>query len=428
MRRANILMALVMIVATFFVGTFVVDAATSAPSSLVINYTTLGSGNNPLSIAKSFNVKKTSNGKYVYCTDYAIRPANGRTYNKVSETTDLGLAYIINSGYNDKNDSDFFITQAAVWLYLDNKGLMSNDTTGTIELLRSTVYDSSNNYNSAAKEIRSLVANANSATKETAYLEITTDTVSFELSEDGRFYISNLIRVNTNLESYEVSFENAPEHTFHEKTNGGMVVYVSANKMDGIGADFAVKVTGSKDITKTYTYKTSGSYQPIAAPYVETTYLSDSVDVDIEGTALSISKRDSITGRFVSGATLVLRNEQNVIVETWVSDYSSHVIENLPLGKYTLTEKYAPEGYERADSIEFEITEFGTTKSVTMYNKPINVEYEDNYDDYYDDDYTIQVPVEPTSSFASSAGIIIGLIVVALGSVLIFRSTKSNAR
>lgn len=68
-----------------------------------------------------------------------------------------------------------------------------------------------------------------------------------------------------------------------------------------------------------------------------------------------ISKQD-VAGAEIAGAELTVTDEDGNVVDTWTSEEGrSHAISGLYPGTFTLTEKTAPEGYEKAESIRFTI-------------------------------------------------------------------------
>ena len=151
-------------------------------------------------------------------------------------------------------------------------------------------------------------------------------------------------------------------------------------------------------------------------PYKATINVEDSATAkhNVGPTTITISKQDITTKKELPGATLVVKNSDGEVVETWVSTDKPHIIYGLPVGTYTLTEEKAPEGYVLStETITFEVTENGIEKTVVMYNDVEPVE---------------EVPVEPTSSFAPMTLSFVGILVIVLGSVFIFKNIKQNER
>lgn len=71
--------------------------------------------------------------------------------------------------------------------------------------------------------------------------------------------------------------------------------------------------------------------------------------------SVKISKQD-IAGEEIAGAELTVTDEDGKTIDSWTSvEGESHLIEGLLPGVYTLTEKMAPEGFEVAESIIFEV-------------------------------------------------------------------------
>ena len=94
--------------------------------------------------------------------------------------------------------------------------------------------------------------------------------------------------------------------------------------------------------------------------------------VEDETYTVSIIKKDSVTGKALAGATLVVKDANGKVVDTWVSTTSAHVIDELEPGLYTLEETKAPKGYVlNKTPIRFTIVKGGDTeKVITFYNTP----------------------------------------------------------
>ena len=82
-------------------------------------------------------------------------------------------------------------------------------------------------------------------------------------------------------------------------------------------------------------------------------------------TKVEISKTD-IAGKELPGARLTILDENGEVVESWTSTEEPHYIEMLPIGKYTLHEESAPEGYLIAEDVAFEVKDTGEIQKVVM--------------------------------------------------------------
>jgi len=82
----------------------------------------------------------------------------------------------------------------------------------------------------------------------------------------------------------------------------------------------------------------------------------DTVEITAKNEAITveISKQD-IYGSELAGAEMQLVNENGEVVDEWVSNGTNHVVTELPVGKYTLKETAAPDGYIIATDISFEV-------------------------------------------------------------------------
>ena len=87
-------------------------------------------------------------------------------------------------------------------------------------------------------------------------------------------------------------------------------------------------------------------------------------------TKVEISKQDITTKKELPGAKLEIRDEDGKTIEKWVSEKKPHYIEKLKVGKYTLVETTAPNGYEVSEAVRFEVDDTGEIQHVVMYDTP----------------------------------------------------------
>lgn len=127
-------------------------------------------------------------------------------------------------------------------------------------------------------------------------------------------------------------------------------------------------------------------------------------------TKVMISKRDIATEEELPGATLQIKNEKGKVVEEWISTEEEHLIERLPLGKYTLIETICPDGYEsNTNEVKFEVTDDGQIQRVKFYNVPI-------------------VDIPDTVANISAIVYVLGAIIIAGGCGLIYVNTRKKSK
>lgn len=83
-------------------------------------------------------------------------------------------------------------------------------------------------------------------------------------------------------------------------------------------------------------------------------------------TKVKISKQNITTGKELPGAELEIMDEHGNTYDKWTSTDKPHIIERMPVGKYTLKEKIHPDGYLFASEIQFEVKETGEVQTVVM--------------------------------------------------------------
>lgn len=86
------------------------------------------------------------------------------------------------------------------------------------------------------------------------------------------------------------------------------------------------------------------------------------------------SKKDVSGKNHVEGAKLEVRDDQNRVVDSWTSTKEDHYVSGLEEGKkYTLIEETAPNGYVKAESIEFTVSKEKKNEAYIMKDKQVSV-------------------------------------------------------
>ncbi len=103
----------------------------------------------------------------------------------------------------------------------------------------------------------------------------------------------------------------------------------------------------------------------------------DTVEITAENKPITVEiiKQD-IYGEELAGAEMQLIDSEGNVVDKWTSDGTNHVVTELPVGKYTLKEIAAPDGYVIATDISFEVF---TDGSAVVENVDATAATEDGY-------------------------------------------------
>ena len=343
----------------------------------------------------TFSYKVTTDGRYLYCLDLHRDTASNVTANLVSNSSyvDGGILYILKNAYPEKsitgdNDKDYYITQTAIWWYLDSTHGMSNLSNGF-------KYSGSDPYD-LRKYVSDLVTRGithryDVNNKKTTTLEIAPAT-SKELVLENNYYVSNSIRAtkSSNITEYTVTIDNPVKDITIIPSTGQEFSYHNSFKI-GVNDSFKIKVPASSitkgttlNITATATgntYYNAYEYQPTNSSMQNVVLLEKTptsakatTSVSILTTKIAIKKVDETTNKPLAGAVLVVKNEQGKEITRWTSTINDHVIENIAPGTYTLEEVSAPEGYIlNKTPITFKINTNRVVYTLTMKNTPKNI-------------------------------------------------------
>ncbi len=90
------------------------------------------------------------------------------------------------------------------------------------------------------------------------------------------------------------------------------------------------------------------------------------VTAEDDYTKVEVDKTSITDGKKVIGAHLVIKDSKGNKVTEWDTNGKIHRIDRLPVGDYTLTETFAPNGYVIANTIKFTVKETGEIQKVHM--------------------------------------------------------------
>lgn len=328
-----------------------------------------------------FQTKVTKSGEFVYCLDRSKTTAKNTTVTLVGEL-DAGFAYIIENGYPHKSITgdkmkDYYITQTAVWWYLD-------ETTGSKNLGADFKVNASDP-NGIRSHVKNLVNNAKKAKEkgyEKASISLTTSSKNMELSSDKKYYVSEYISVKgSKIPSYTVTVPSgtrviAADGT--EKTTFAasekFKIKVPVSQVTNTTTAIKVTVNAEATINKVYEYKPENPKMQNAMPAIlvpTKQAVTASETLTISSSKVSIVKLDRTTGEPLAGAELVLKDAAGNVIASWTSTTNAHVIRNLSNGTYTVEETKAPTGYKKLTKpIQFTITDDKQNIMVKVNNDP----------------------------------------------------------
>lgn len=284
MKLLKSLLAIVITIISFISPAVVL--ADTLPSSIHVVTTPPQPGNTWYVENLETGTKTIDGGGVAYCLDYHKNTPLDTTVTLGSEL-DAGLAYIIQNGFPNKsitgdNNKDYYITQVAIWMYLDEVHGMNN--------LKDAVMDPSKDVLTYA---RKLVDAAKTAKYKNPSIAISVDNKKLSISEDKNYFVSDAITVNAvDVDSFKVSLVGAPEGSYTTDVNGNkkdtftsgekVVVYVPA---DTENVNFKITATATVNNNKVYRYNAAASGEQDILPaiiYPESKTVSSEMELNVE--------------------------------------------------------------------------------------------------------------------------------------------------
>ena len=331
-------------------------------------------------------------GKQVYCLEAGKTPTENVTATLVNNSSRLsgGLKYILKNGYPEKSftkdsDLDFYITQTAVWLYLDEVTGSHNIGEG----IRSTGSDPHNLRPYINKLLSEGLSHKNDSTQVVSpELNITTKNSKMVITEG--YYLSDSITVTTNNQSATITLKNIPNNTKIVKQDNTEFIYSKEFTVNN-NETFKVKIPTSSVLDSTSDIKIEANttaadyqiyeYQPPRSDMQNVVLLekenkkaTKELTLSIENSIVTIVKVDTNTKQPLAGATLVLKDSNGKEITRWESTINGHVIKNLANGDYTIEEISATKGYLLNHNVaKFTVSESKKELKVLFENAPKNV-------------------------------------------------------
>lgn len=330
----------------------------------------------------TFTTKTLANGDLLYCLDMNKKTAKNTSAKLIGEK-DAGIAYIIANGYPNKTFTgerlkDYYITQTAIWWYLDN-------TTGSSNLSQKFKTNGSDQYGLRPR-IQALVTageNAKKAGYPQTKLSLSVSNNSMSVKEN--YFVSEAISATSrNLSTYTVKLESAPTGSKITDVNGNakttfnanekFLVKVPANAVKATETEVKISASGTGYVYKAYAYQPiDPSMQPITPAKLEKEEIgvSTNLTLAIDSSKVTIKKIDKNTKSLLAGATLVLKDSAGNVIASWKSTTSEHIIRNLKAGTYSVVETEAPAGYILDSTpVKFTINDSSREATVTIENRP----------------------------------------------------------
>ena len=337
-----------------------------------------------------FYYKKTTGGTYVYCLTRHKNAASNIKANLVnnSKYVDGGVAYILRNGYPNKSITgdkakDYYITQTAVWWYLDKAKGMSN--------LGSDFKQNGSDKHNLRKYVKNLMEEGykhrgDSRTSATSTNFTVTGGTTSKLVDS--YYVSDDIKISSNsTDNKTVTLSGAPANTKIVRADGTEVAYngaftmgngsfkvkVPADALDSSSQSIKISVTGidSVEYTANEYQPTDGKMQNVALFESSNKQGTKELTLNISSSKVEILKVDIKTNQPLAGAQLVLKDSNGKVLAEWTSTVNAHIIRNLPNGSYTVEEVAAPAGYQLAERVTpFTINDASKEVKVNIKNVP----------------------------------------------------------
>lgn len=304
------------------------------------------------------------------------------TTSTLSQNESLALAYIINKvtgveggiANMSSNKTKYYWTELAALKYL-------NHTQGLT--LDSNVFNTQiQSITSSRENMTTLINSANNyATKYSKPINLTLSENKLEFELLGDYYYSQKIYIrdnNSNIDSTKISVDNSNFAIEEGTDNNGKYFKVKVSKSNISGKSGNVNVT-IQATNKYYVAKfydcTSGYNDLLATSTIlKTSSATSTTSGSLSVTKLVINNVDK-EGNYLNGAKIKIESTDGKYQNVVLTQDKSIVLENIPYGKYKITEISAPNKYiTNKEAINIELSESKLSEEVKITNQLTRVE------------------------------------------------------
>lgn len=253
-----------LVIAAVFVMSLPTVSASEAPKNITVKRTALmqsfiGDNNDWAALS-------TANGIIVYCIELEKTAAATGTSYTYSKDADAGMLWLIKNGYPNKSitgskERDQFITQGAIWWYLD-------DMNGTNKLAKAFKTTDKEAYAGDRSQIIRLVNNAKAHSKDVQTnptLTLNGGNTKLKLTADKKYYESEYMSANvTGVSTYDVTATGAKNINIYNENGAIQTKFNSGEKfkIKALASDINSQTTINVKAVATKGIETVAIYNP----------------------------------------------------------------------------------------------------------------------------------------------------------------------